>query len=67
MIEPTSFLDCFDPPDGLVGWGAVLIAMTADRGVLSEAMTRFSCSGPRGRECLGIVTTYLLLFNANVK
>jgi hypothetical protein len=61
MSKPETFLDVFEPPEGMVGHSAVLVAMTAAEDFLEAAMQRFSGLRPRQRAELGIITTYLLL------
>jgi hypothetical protein len=61
MSEPETFLDVFEPPEGMVGHSGVLVAMTAAEDFLEAAMQRFSGLRPRQRAELGIITTYLML------
>jgi len=61
MSEPETFLDVFEPPEGMIGHSAVVVAMTAAEDFLEAAMQRFSGLRPRQRAELGIITTYLML------
>lgn len=61
MSDPETLLDIFEPPEGLVGHSAALVAMTAGEDFLEAAMRRFTGLHPRQRAELGVVTAYLLL------
>jgi hypothetical protein len=59
MMDGT-LLDIFEPPEGLYGHGAALVAMTAERDFLEAAMTRFTGLSPRWRTERGDVFAYLM-------
>jgi hypothetical protein len=61
MSTPETFLDVFEPPEGMVGHSAVLVAMTAAEDFLEAAMQRFTGLRPRQRSEMGIITTYVML------
>lgn len=56
-----TLLDVFDPPKGMVGHSAALVAMTGAQDFLEEAMIRFTYLGKTQRSQLGIVCAYLML------
>lgn len=61
MKAPSTLLDLFDPPDGMVGHSAALVAMTATQDLLEEAMERFTGLRPEQRAQLGTVVAFLML------
>ncbi len=62
MITPETLLDLFEPPEGMVGRGGDLLAMTADKeDLLEDAMERFTRLRPRQRPELGTIVAYLML------
>ena len=61
MTTPETLLDVFEPPEGMMGHSAVLVAMTAAEDFLEAVMQRFTGLRPRQRAELGIITTYLML------
>src|SRR4051794_4678074 len=56
-----TLLDAFTPPEGMVGHGAVLVAMTGEEDFLDELMQRFTRLRARQRSQLGLISTYLML------
>ena len=61
MSDPETLLDVFEPPEGMVGHTAALVAMTAAEDFLDAAMERFTRLRPRQRAELGTVAAYLML------
>jgi len=61
MSTPTTMLEAFEPPEGLVGHSAILVAMTAEEEFLEEVMERFTGLRPGQRVQLGVISTYLML------
>jgi hypothetical protein len=61
MTAPETFLDVFEPPEGMVGHTSALVAMTAAEDFLEAAMERFTKLRPRQRAQLGTVVAYLML------
>ena len=57
-------LDVFDPPEGLIGHTAVLVAMSADQDVLDEILARFTGLGHSQRQAQGRLCAFLLLDRA---
>lgn len=60
-MKTETLLDIFEPPDGLVGHGAALVAMTGEEIFLEDAMLRFTRLGPRQRAELGATYAFLML------
>jgi hypothetical protein len=60
-MRAETLLDIFDPPEGMVGHSAALVAMTGAEDFLDEAMVRFTGLGKTQRSQLGIVYAYLML------
>lgn len=56
-----TLLDVFEPPQGMVGHSAVLVAMSATPDFLEEAMARFTKLGRRQRLEFGQAFAYLML------
>lgn len=56
-----TLLEVFEPPDGMCGHTAALVAMTAGEGFLDAAMERFTGLRARQRARLGRVMAYLML------
>jgi hypothetical protein len=61
MSTPNVLLDVFVPPQGMVGYGAALVAMTGAEDFLEAAVQRFCGLRPRQRAELGQVLVYLML------
>lgn len=61
MSTAGTLLDLFEPPEGMVGHSAALVAMTAAEDFLEAALLRFTGLGPRQRAELGKVLAYLML------
>jgi len=60
-VRAATFLDVFDPPQGMVGQTAVLVAMTASESFLDSALERFTGLRARQRAALGSVQAWLML------
>lgn len=60
-MSAETLLDIFEPPEGMVGHGAALVAMTGTEDFLEDAVLRFTGLRPRQREELGNVLVYLML------
>ncbi|MBI2502834.1 MAG: hypothetical protein HYW07_06335 [Candidatus Latescibacteria bacterium] len=61
MNGAETLLEIFDPPEGMVGQSAALVAMTGTEDFLEAAMQRFTGLRPRQRSELGTVVAYLML------
>ncbi|NNM66348.1 MAG: hypothetical protein HKL99_17405 [Burkholderiales bacterium] len=60
-MKAETLLDIFEPPDGLVGHSAALVAMSGEENFLEDAMLRFTRLVPRQRAELGVTYAFLML------
>ena len=60
-MSTETLLDVFEPPEGMVGHSAALVAMTGTEDFLEDAVQRFTGLRPRQRRDLGSVLVYLML------
>jgi hypothetical protein len=60
-MTAATFLDVFNPPPGMVGQTAALVAMTASETFLDAALERFTGLRARQRAALGVVQAWLML------